>query len=61
MSIYNEIYKNSKVRKPYNKIFDWAKSLPENVIVKKKMRLKVFSKKLVLHFQYIITMIPRKD
>ena len=35
-SMYNEVYKNSKVRKFYNQIYDWAKSLPENVIVKKK-------------------------
>ena len=34
--MYNEVYKNSKVRKFYNQIYDWAKSLPENVIVKKK-------------------------
>ena len=33
--MYNEVYKNSKVRKFYNQIYDWAKSLPENVIVKK--------------------------
>ena len=34
--MFNEVYKNSKVRKPYNQIIDWANSLPENVIVKKK-------------------------
>jgi len=43
--MYNEVYKNSKVRKFYNQIYDWAKSLPENVIVKKKMKLKIFLKK----------------
>ncbi len=50
MSIYNEIYKNSKVRKPYNKIFDWAKSLPENVIVKKKNEAESLFKKIGITF-----------
>ncbi len=48
--MYNEIYKNSKVRKPYNKIFDWAKSLPENVIVKKKHEAESLFKKIGITF-----------
>ncbi len=50
MTIYNEIYKNSKVRKPYNKIFDWAKSLPENVIVRKKNEAESLFKKIGITF-----------
>ena len=50
MTIYNEIYKNSKVRKPYNKIFDWAKSLPENVIVRKKNEVESLFKKIGITF-----------
>jgi len=48
--MYNEIYKNSKIRKPYNKIFDWAKSLPENVIVKKKNEAESLFKKIGITF-----------
>ena len=48
--MYNEVYKNSKVRKFYNQIHDWAKSLPENIIVKKKMKLKIFLKKYGITF-----------
>ena len=42
--MYNEIYKNSKVRNFYNKIYDWAKSLPENTIVKKNEAENLFKK-----------------
>ena len=48
--MYNEIYKNSRIRKPYNKIFDWAKSLPENVIVKKKNEAENLFKKIGITF-----------
>ena len=44
--MYNEVYKNSKVRKFYNQIYDWAKSLPENVIVKKKNEAENLFKKI---------------
>ncbi len=48
--MYNEIYKNQKVRKSYNKIFDWAMSLPENVIVKKKNEAESLFKKIGITF-----------
>ena len=48
--MYNEVYKNSKVRKFYNRIYDWAKSLPENVIVKKKNEAENLFKKIGITF-----------
>ena len=48
--MYNEVYKNSKVRKFYNQIYDWAKSLPENVIVKKKNEAENLFKKIGITF-----------
>ena len=48
--MYNEVYKNSKVRKFYNQIYDWAKSLPENVIVKKKTEAENLFKKIGITF-----------
>ena len=46
----NEVYKNSKVRKFYNQIYDWALSLPENVIVKKKNEAENLFKKIGITF-----------
>ncbi len=48
--MYNEIYKNAKIRKSYNKIYDWAKSLPENIIVKKKNEAENLFKKIGITF-----------
>ena len=48
--MYNEVYKNDKVRKFYNQIYDWAKSLPENVIVKKKNEAENLFKKIGITF-----------
>lgn len=48
--MYNEIYKNSKIRRFYSKIYDWAKSLPENVIVKKKSEAENLFKKIGITF-----------
>ena len=48
--MYNEVYKNSKVRKFYNQIYDWAKSLPENVVVKKKNEAENLFKKIGITF-----------
>ena len=52
--MYNEVYKNSKVRKFYNQIYDWAKSLPENVIVKKKTEAENLFKKIGITFSVSI-------
>ena len=48
--MYNEIYRNAKVRNFYCKIYDWAKSLPENVIVKKKNEAENLFKKIGITF-----------
>ena len=48
--MFNEVYKNSKVRKPYNQIIDWANSLPENVIVKKKNEAESLFKRIGITF-----------
>ena len=48
--MFNEVYKESKVRKPYNKIIDWAKSLPKNLIVKKKNEAESLFKKIGITF-----------
>ena len=48
--MFNEVYNNSKVRKPYNKIIDWANSLPQNVIVKKKTEAENLFKRIGITF-----------
>ena len=48
--MFNEVYKESKVRKPYDKIIDWAKSLPKNLIVKKKNEAESLFKKIGITF-----------
>jgi len=48
--MYNEVYNKSKVRKFYNQIYDWAKSLPENVVVKKKNEAENLFKKIGITF-----------
>ena len=55
--MFNEVYKNSKVRKPYNQIIDWANSLPENVIVKKKNEAESLFKLYDLETQNLISQI----
>ncbi len=48
--MYNEVYKKSKVRKFYYEIYDWAKSLPKNIIVKKKNEAENLFKKIGITF-----------
>ena len=48
--MYNEVYKKSKVRNFYCEIYDWAKSLPKNIIVKKKNEAENLFKKIGITF-----------
>ena len=48
--MYNEVFSNSKVREPYSKIMDWAKSLPKNTIIKKKSQAENLFKKIGITF-----------
>ena len=54
--MFNEVLNNSQIRPPYNKVFNWAEALPKNIILKNKFRQKIYLKKLVLLFLFIITM-----
>ena len=48
--MYNEVFDNSKIRGPYSKIMDWAKSLPKNTIIKKKSQAENLFKKIGITF-----------
>ena len=48
--MFNEVYKNDKVRHPYTKIMDWANSLTKNIIVRKKNEAENLFKKIGITF-----------
>ena len=48
--MFNEVYDKNKVRSPYTKIMDWAKSLPKNIIVRKKNEAENLFKKIGITF-----------
>ncbi len=48
--MFNEVYNNNKIRVPYTKIMDWANSLTENVIVRKKNQAENLFKKIGITF-----------
>ena len=48
--MYNEVYKNTKVRKQYSAIIDWARSLPDSVILNKKNEAESLFKKIGITF-----------
>ena len=48
--MFNEIYDKKRVRPLYVPIMNWAKSLPENVIVKKKNEAENLFKKIGITF-----------
>ena len=48
--MYNEAFNQKKVRKPYQNIMSWAKSLPENTVVNKKIQAENLFKKIGITF-----------
>ena len=48
--MFNEVINNSKIRAPYNKVFDWAEALPKNIILKKQIQAENLFKKIGVTF-----------
>ena len=48
--MFNEVIQNSRVREPYNKVFDWAEALPKNIILKKQIQAENLFKKIGVTF-----------
>ncbi len=48
--MYNEVFNKKKVRDPYLNIMSWAKSLPHNIVVKKKLQAENLFKKIGITF-----------
>ena len=48
--MYNEVFNKNKVRDTYSSIMSWAKSLPYNVVVKKKLQAENLFKKIGITF-----------
>ncbi len=48
--MYNEVFNKKKVRDPYLNIMSWAKSLPHNLVVKKKLQAENLFKKIGITF-----------
>ena len=48
--MFNEVKNNSKIRSPYNKVFDWAEALPKNIILKKQIQAENLFKKIGVTF-----------
>ena len=48
--MYNEAFNQKKVRKPYQNIMSWAKSLPQNTVVNKKIQAENLFKKIGITF-----------
>ena len=48
--MYNEVFNKNKVRDPYLNIMSWAKSLPHNIVVKKKLQAENLFKKIGITF-----------
>ena len=50
LNMFNEVMQGSLVRKPYNKIFDWAEALPKNIILQKQIQAENLFKKIGVTF-----------
>ena len=48
--MFNEVLNNSKIRPPYNKVFNWAEALPKNIILKKQIQAENLFKKIGVTF-----------
>ena len=48
--MYNEVFNKKKVRAPYLNIMSWAKSLPHNIVIKKKLQAENLFKKIGITF-----------
>lgn len=50
MYMYNEVFNKKKIREPYLNIMSWAKSLPHNLVIKKKLQAENLFKKIGITF-----------
>tara|TARA_A100001011_G_scaffold400052_1_gene511971 strand:+ start:336 stop:1742 length:1407 start_codon:yes stop_codon:yes gene_type:complete len=48
--MFNEVMEGSLVRKPYNKVFNWAEALPKNIILQKQIQAENLFKKIGVTF-----------
>ena len=48
--MYNEVFNKKKIRDPYLNIMSWAKSLPHNLVIKKKLQAENLFKKIGITF-----------
>ncbi len=50
LNMFNEVMNGSLIRKPYDKVFDWAEALPKNIILQKQIQAENLFKKIGVTF-----------